>query len=150
MLYINKIKSIIRKYMARPKTIKLASGTVELHGFPKELSAALATYIEDYDRVKNSGAMQVFAATEIKRPAAEPVDAIYTDETYAQQLVTAEPTTLASRTIGTNLDGGEFHLVTVAYDLITKECRVEKVEKAGSLRDVSTQFKIAADKYKFV
>lgn len=134
----NIIKFIKDKIMARPKVVQLEHGTVSLQGFPKEISDALVEYIKNFNQ-----------------PVTLTPPSKLLESSLVESLVVEEDTPISlqdlpSRAIGVYSDGTDRRLVTVAYNLDTKEALVESDVKCEGMRDSSMKFKMAADKHKFV
>lgn len=111
--------------MARPRIITLADGEVSLQGFPKEIADALS------DHIKSFG-----APAEVKLIDSPP-----------DLLVDG---TLTHKALGVHRQGNDNNIVIVAYNLETKQAAVETVSRAANYKDSVHQFKVTADRLKFV
>lgn len=118
--------------MARPRTIKLADGEISLHGFSKENADALSAHIESFGKPSPVVAAPAEAALAVAAPTPE-APAVYT-----------------GKAIGISHVGNDRHLVTVSYDLATKQAVIDSAEPAQGQRDAAIKFKMAASKHRFV
>jgi hypothetical protein len=125
--------------MARPRIIKLEHGEVSLQGFPKEIADALSEHINNFGR---TALVDKTLVEEIQQ----------TNKNLEEGLKLLEPSLeeLTSRAIGVHVDGKQHSLVTVAYDVNTKNAKVEHVLKCFDARECRMEFKKAADRNKFV
>jgi hypothetical protein len=124
--------------MSRPRILKLKEGEVSLQGFPKETADALSSYIKSFGNVVTPATVTTLSST----PA--PI------ETSAPTSNNSSNSPLLGRAIGTIQHGKDFYLVTLAYDLDTKESKILTEQKLLSSREAPGSFKVAADKLRFV
>lgn len=127
---MSKLWYIINKYfskgtkMARPRSIKLELGTVELQNFPKEEADKLQQYIESY----NSPCVEKLVEA-------------------TKEVINSE---LANKAVGTrHVEGNHYQLITVAYNAETKEASVQTIKDCNGKVEAVKEFKRAAVENKF-
>lgn len=130
--------------MSRPKTIELENGTVSLSGFPKEVSEALAEYIRAFGKEQ----IVILAGTDVNKHTGSTLDSFLKEEKIEISSISLD--SLPHRAVGIYREGRINRVVTVAYNLDTKQALVADVKGAIDHKDATTQFKMAADKLRFV
>lgn len=137
--------------MSRPKTIELENGTVSLSGFPKEVSEALAEYIRAFGKVnKHAGSSFDCFLKEEHITLDQVKEVAILGAQAGASLATPSLEELPNRAVGIYRDGPLNRVVTVAYNLDTKQALVTDIKGAIDFKDATTQFKMAADKLRFV
>jgi len=134
MLYINQW----RNRMALPREIQLENGTVSLQGFPKEVADVLSEHIRAFGQAK------------VIIPQGSVLDSLDVPADDFNPTSAPKVEDLPHRALGVYRQDKLNRIVTVAYNLDTKQALVVDVKGAIDNKDASTQFKMAADKLRFV
>lgn len=127
--------------MAKPRRIELDLGTVSLQGFPTEVADKLEEHILSFNKSAVPPKETLEHITQqIKAPTPEaPVE------------VVAKPTVnLDKRAIGLTVHENKYKVVTIAYNIDSKEASVITMQLTDGKRDGINKFKQTASELNFV
>lgn len=125
----------------RPRRILLDLGEVSLLGFPKEVADALQEHIENFNKsaVPPVETFETVLAS-VKNPPAEVIT----------EIVAKDLTTMPYRAVGLSVHENKYKVVTVAFNLDTKEATVVDFKVTDGKADGINKFKCTASDLRFV